>query len=101
MVQCDRCLRWAYFDETDFPCTDAADATPFVCNFCNAVETLEARLRASEKDMELLRGVVQAMKEQYMYSMPNLLQQVMPPPRSYHPRNPTRLPPTAVLPRLT
>lgn len=64
MVQCDRCLRWAYFYETDFPCTDAADATPFVCNFCNAVETLEARLRASEKDMELLREVVQVMKEQ-------------------------------------
>lgn len=42
MVRCDMCLRWAYFDETDFPCTDAADATPFVCNFCNAVETLEA-----------------------------------------------------------
>ncbi|KAL1422026.1 hypothetical protein MTO96_022488 [Rhipicephalus appendiculatus] len=64
MVQCDRCRRWAYLDETDFPSTDAADATAFVCNLCNTIEVLETRLRASETEIETLRGVILAVKEQ-------------------------------------
>ncbi|KAL1471085.1 hypothetical protein MTO96_040110 [Rhipicephalus appendiculatus] len=64
MVQCDRCRRWAYLDETDFPYTDAADATAFVCNLCNTIELLETRLRASETEIETLRGVILAVKEQ-------------------------------------
>lgn len=64
MVQCDRCRRWAYLDETDFACTDTADVAPFTCNFCNVVESLETRLRASEQEVETLGRVVRAMKDQ-------------------------------------
>ncbi|KAH6926159.1 hypothetical protein HPB50_015387 [Hyalomma asiaticum] len=64
MVQCDRCRRWAYLYETDFACTDTADVAPFTCNFCNVVESLETRLRASEQEVETLGRVVRAMKDQ-------------------------------------
>ncbi|KAH6927337.1 hypothetical protein HPB50_001877 [Hyalomma asiaticum] len=58
MVQCDRCRRWAYLDDTDFACTDTAHVAPFTCNFCNVVESLETRLRASEQEVETLGRVV-------------------------------------------
>lgn len=64
MVQCDRCRRWVYLDETDFACTDAADVAPFTCNLCNVVESLETRLRASEQEVETLGRAVRAMKDQ-------------------------------------
>lgn len=64
MVQCDRCRRWAYLDETDFPSTDAADATVFVCHLCTTIEVLETRLRVSEKVIETLQGVILAVKDQ-------------------------------------
>ncbi|KAL3226623.1 hypothetical protein MRX96_024825 [Rhipicephalus microplus] len=64
MVQCDRCRRWVYLDETDFACTDAADVAPFTCNLCNVVRSLETRLRASELEVEMLGRAVRAMKDQ-------------------------------------
>ncbi|KAL3192798.1 hypothetical protein MRX96_058661 [Rhipicephalus microplus] len=64
MVQCDRCRRWVYLDETDFACTDAADVAPFTCNLCNVVGSLETRLRASEQEVETLGRAVRAMKDQ-------------------------------------
>lgn len=63
-MQCDRCRRWVYLDETDFACTDAADVAPFTCNLCNVVESLETRLRASEQEVETLGRAVRAMKDQ-------------------------------------
>ncbi|KAL3190687.1 hypothetical protein MRX96_002352 [Rhipicephalus microplus] len=64
MVQCDRCRRWVYLDETDFACTDAADVALFTCNLCNVVGSLETRLRASDQEVETLGRAVRAMKDQ-------------------------------------
>ncbi|KAL3191674.1 hypothetical protein MRX96_059623 [Rhipicephalus microplus] len=64
MVQCEKCRRWAYLDETSFPSMEAADAAEFVCNLCSTIEVLQARMRASETEIDTLRGVILAVKEQ-------------------------------------
>ncbi|KAH8029483.1 hypothetical protein MRX96_046575 [Rhipicephalus microplus] len=71
MVHCDKCRRWAYLDETNFPSTDAADAPVFVCNLCNTIEVLQARLRASERETDTIRGVILAVKEHLQEPLKN------------------------------
>ncbi|KAL1487123.1 hypothetical protein MTO96_046657 [Rhipicephalus appendiculatus] len=60
MVQCNKCRRWAYFEETSFKSEqDAAEAPGFVCLHCNNYETVQAKVAELEASLLALRSAVE------------------------------------------
>lgn len=63
MVQCDRCRRWVYLDETDFEDTQTANAASFfACNLCGILEALHNRLRTAEEEVRAIRHCTQELE---------------------------------------
>ncbi|XP_070395570.1 uncharacterized protein [Dermacentor albipictus] len=46
LVQCERCERWCYLDETTFKTVAEAEGNGFVCRLCKMIENLEKQLKS-------------------------------------------------------
>ncbi|KAH7972899.1 hypothetical protein HPB52_018513 [Rhipicephalus sanguineus] len=63
MVQCNKCRRWAYFEETSFESEqDAAEAPGFFCLHCNNYETVQAKVAELEASLLALRSTVEHLR---------------------------------------